>query len=101
MNILRRSLRAHTPVQFLPLTPALLIFNTNNPMLRLYQAVLDCAWYNCLQALSVKSSAFLRQISVLKNPMKGGESSLAASRTIHEPTANPAVWPIIQLLFGP
>ncbi len=77
MNILRRSLRAHTPVQFLPLTPALLFFNTNNPMIRLDQAVFVCAWYNCLQALSVKSPAFLRQIRVLKNPMKGGENCLA------------------------
>lgn len=78
MNILRRSLRAHTPVRFLPLTPALLMFNTNNPMFHLYQTVLVCARYSCLQALSAKSSAFLRKIRVLKNPMKGGESSLAA-----------------------
>ena len=27
--------------------------------------------------------------------------NLAACRTIHEPAANPAVWPIFQLLFGP
>jgi hypothetical protein len=26
---------------------------------------------------------------------------LAACRTIHEPAANPVVWPIFQLLFGP
>jgi hypothetical protein len=26
---------------------------------------------------------------------------LAACRTIHEPAANPAVWPIFQLLLGP
>jgi hypothetical protein len=67
MNILRRSLRAHTPVLFLPLTPALLFFiNTNNPMFRLYQTVLVCAWCSCLQ------------IRVLKNPMKGGERSFAS-----------------------
>jgi hypothetical protein len=26
---------------------------------------------------------------------------LAVCRTIHEPAANPVVWPIFQILFGP
>jgi hypothetical protein len=52
--------------------------------------------YNHIVSLHVASITSIKyKVTNNQNP------SLAVCRTIHEPAANPAVWPIFQLLFGP
>jgi hypothetical protein len=57
-----------------------------------------CPWLRVFGNVS-----FITGLS-LENPLDsipGLCYRLAACRTIHEPAANPAVWLIFQLLFGP